>query len=164
MEKHLLICYDQHLKTSKNLSETQFLPGRAVCCMVCARHSIFPHTSPFMLYPLPQANDCLPFPSKTAVQLCCPALSVHMDNSLSLVQQPPLEKSQALICTFSTAQSSSSQSGASREDIPILPKSHTSDRYPEHTEALSANHFLLTPRRLELPHAPQQHPGLQSLM
>lgn len=145
MEKHLLISYDQHLKTSKNLSETQFLPGRAVLCMVYARHSIFPHTSPFMLYPLPQANDCLPFPSKTPVQLCCPALCVHMDNSLSLVQQPPLEKSQALICTFSTAQSSSSQSGASREDIPILPKSHTSDRYPEHTEALSANHFLLTP-------------------
>lgn len=26
-EKHLLICYDQHLKTSKNLSETQVLLG-----------------------------------------------------------------------------------------------------------------------------------------
>lgn len=88
MEKHLLICLDQDIKISWQPLWVTVLPGRAVLGMVYARHFIFPHTSPFILYPLPQANDSLPFPSKSAVQLYCPALPTHMVTGLCLVQWP----------------------------------------------------------------------------
>lgn len=73
-EKHLLICYDQHLKTSKNLSETQVLPGRAVLCMVYARHSFFPThlLLCYILYPK-QMTAFLSHPRlqfSSAAQLC----------------------------------------------------------------------------------------------
>lgn len=119
MEKHFLICWDQDIKISNNVSEAQFYLEKLLLTWSFILLLFYILYHPFLSHP------------RVLPTSACP----HGQWPL-LGPAAHLEKPQVLICTFSTAQSSLSQSGESREEILTLPRSQTSDRYLEHSQQI----------------------------
>lgn len=112
---------------------------------------------PFILYPLPP----FPFPSKSTVQLCLSTWRMAFAGSSSPPEEATISYLHLQYCTEQLKSKSWIQ-GRRNPDSPKV--TDLRQTLGAHRGTLSRSHFLLAPQRLELPDAPQQHPGLHSLM